>query len=161
MDTPAEYAVVRLLREKHMMIATAESCTGGMIGSALVNVPGASYVYSDGFITYSDSAKHRNLGVRQETLDRYSAVSEQTAREMAEGAARRADADVGVSSTGIAGPDGGTPEKPVGLVWLGCTVRGKTTAEKHIFSGDRMAVRKQAAERALRLVLECLETEDP
>lgn len=161
MSTPIEFSVVQLLRSRQMTIATAESCTGGMIGAALVNVPGASWVYSDGYITYSNDAKHRNLGVRQETLDRYTAVSEQTAREMAEGAARRANADVGISSTGIAGPDGGTPQQPVGLVYLGCTVRGVTRVERHVFEGDRMAVRRQATERALQLVLECVTAEDP
>ncbi|MCD8330416.1 MAG: CinA family protein [Lachnospiraceae bacterium] len=149
-----EERVVELLREKNWMIATAESCTGGLIGAALVNVPGASSVYSEGFITYSDQAKHELLGVKEETLSRFTAVSEETAREMAEGAAAQAHAQIAVASTGIAGPDGGSPEQPVGLVYLACSQGGQTHVEKHIFQGDRAAVRHQATARALEMVLE-------
>ncbi|MCD8053422.1 MAG: CinA family protein [Lachnospiraceae bacterium] len=149
-----EERVVEFLKEKKWMIATAESCTGGLIGAALVNVPGASSVYSEGFITYSDQAKHELLGVKEETLARFTAVSAETAREMAEGAANRAQAQVAVASTGIAGPDGGTPEQPVGLVYLACFQNGQTRVERHVFEGDRAAVRHQAMDRALEMILE-------
>lgn len=151
-----EEAVVRLLEEKKWTVTTVESCTAGLLSAALVNVPGASKVFSRGFITYSDEAKHELVGVSKETLETFSAVSEETAGEMALGGARTAGAECALSVTGIAGPGGGTKEKPVGLVYIGCSVLEKVSVERHVFLGDRMEVRKQAVEAALKLLKNCL-----
>ena len=147
-----EFEAARLLEQKKLCVTTAESCTGGLIAGALVNVPGISEWFGEGYVTYSNEAKERLLGVSHETLETYGAVSEQTAREMAEGAAKAADADVSVVSTGIAGPDGGTAEKPVGLVYIGCFCRGTVRVEKHLFDGDRAQVRAQSVDAALALL---------
>ena len=128
-----EEEVVALLAKRHLTVTTAESCTGGLIAGTLVNVAGASQVLNEGYITYSNEAKQRLAGVDARTLDRYGAVSEQTAREMAVGVAHAASADMGLSATGIAGPDGGTEEKPVGLVYIGCCLGCETWVEKIIF----------------------------
>ena len=147
-----EFEAARLLEEKRLCVTTAESCTGGLIAGALVNVPGISEWFGEGYVTYSNEAKERLLGVSHQTLETYGAVSEQTAREMAEGAAKAADADVSVVSTGIAGPDGGTAEKPVGLVYIGCFCKGTVRVEKHLFDGDRAQVRAQSVQAALSLL---------
>ena len=122
--------VSRRLMEKGLTISCAESCTGGMFASALTDIPGISQCFDRGIVTYSNKAKVEELGVQQETLDRYGAVSEQTALEMAAGVRRVSGTDIGISVTGIAGPDGGTPEKPVGLVYIGLDVCGKTVCRK-------------------------------
>ena len=140
-------------------VAVAESCTGGMICSMLVEQAGASACFAEGYVTYSNEAKEKNLGVSHEVLEACGAVSEQTARQMAEGVRRRGEADYGVATTGIAGPDGGTAEKPVGLVYIACAHAGGTQVERHVFSGDRTRVRTQAAERALALLEECMAKE--
>lgn len=147
-----EFEAARLLEQKKLRVTTAESCTGGLIAGALVNVPGISEWFGEGYVTYSNEAKERLLGVSHGTLETYGAVSEQTAREMAEGAAKAADADVSVVSTGIAGPDGGTAEKPVGLVYIGCFCKGTVRVEKHLFDGDRAQVRAQSVQAALSLL---------
>lgn len=143
--------LVRLLAEKHKTVATAESCTGGMIGQSITSVPGASEVYGFGFITYANEAKEKLLGVRHETLRSYGAVSPETAREMAEGARKVSGADIAVAVTGIAGPGGGTPEKPVGLVYVGIAADSGTWAEKLCLSGSRDEIRKQTVLAALEL----------
>ena len=148
--------VIDLLREKNLTIATAESCTGGLIGAELVNVPGASDVYGFGFITYANEAKEKILGVRKETLSTVGAVSPETAEEMARGAARAAGSDLAVSVTGIAGPGGGSPEKPVGLVYIGLYDRGNVIVEKCLFSGDRTKIRNQTRDTAISLILRAL-----
>jgi nicotinamide-nucleotide amidase len=122
-----EATVVRLLTEKGLKLATAESCTGGLISNRITDVPGSSAVFTHGFITYANEAKRDVLGVPQEMLDEHGAVSEQVARAMAEGALKVSDADIAVAVTGIAGPDGGTPDKPVGTVWLAWAARGRAT----------------------------------
>ncbi len=155
---PEEKAVQALIK-KGYTITTAESCTGGMIASALIGVAGASAVYKEGYITYANEAKHKLLSVREETLESFGAVSEQTAYEMALGAAKAANAEVSLISTGIAGPGGGTKEKPVGLVYIGCCVNGKVTVEKNLFQGDRLCVRQQTVQQALKLLLDCMEKE--
>lgn len=129
-QTTLEERVVELLAEHKMTVTTAESCTGGLIAATLVNVPGASDVLNEGYITYSNEAKIRLVNVSPETLERYGAVSSQTAKGMANGAAKAAKAEAALSATGIAGPGGGTEEKPVGLVYIGCSVNGKTTAKR-------------------------------
>ena len=156
--SPEEEAV-QILMEKGYDITTAESCTGGMIASTLINVSGISEIYREGYITYANEAKHKLLGVKEETLKAYGAVSEQTAYEMALGAAKAADAKVSLAVTGIAGPGGGTKEKPVGLVYIGCCIDGKVHVLRNLFQGDRLSVRKQATARALALLLECLKNE--
>ncbi len=135
--------VIECLINEKCSIATAESCTAGMIAASIGNIPGVSAIFSEGFVTYSNEAKEKNLGVPHEILKTYGAVSEQTACAMAEGVCVRTGADIGISATGIAGPDGGTAEKPVGLVYIGVCIKGKTSVRKCIFSGDRMAVRSQ------------------
>lgn len=151
-----EEEVVELLLEKGYSITCAESCTGGLLCAALVNVSGASEVLNRSLITYSNEAKMELLGVKEETLREFGAVSEQTAYEMAVGAADFAKAEVALSVTGIAGPGGGTPEKPVGLVYMGCSVNGKVTVRRFVFSGDRLQVRTSSVKNALELAKECI-----
>ena len=137
------------------MAATAESCTGGLIAGAITDVPGSSGWFERGFVTYSNEAKIDLLGVRPETLSRFGAVSEETARAMVAGALERSRADVAVAVTGVAGPTGGTPEKPVGLVWLAWGVRrGAVEAVSRRFPGDRAAVREATVAVALDGLLE-------
>lgn len=151
-----EEEVVKLLAERSFSITTAESCTGGLVSAKLVNVPGASEVLNMSVVTYSNEAKHRLLGVREETLEQFGAVSPQTAYEMADGALKFASADVSLSVTGMAGPGGGTDKIPVGLVYIGCNVQGNIRVEKHLFSGDRLTVRECSARAALALAKSCL-----
>lgn len=151
-----EETLVEKLKKRNYTITTAESCTGGLIAGTIVNAAGASDVLCEGYVTYSNEAKHRLVGVRKETLEVYGAVSPQTAEEMAKGAAQAAGADVALSSTGIAGPGGGTAEKPVGLVYIGCCVHGQTVVQECRFSGNRMENRLDTVENALKLALECI-----
>lgn len=153
-----EDCLVQKLSSKGFCITTAESCTGGLIAGTIVNVAGASAVLNEGYITYSNEAKERLIGVSHETLNTYGAVSEKTALAMAEGAAKAAHADVALSSTGIAGPGGGTLDKPVGLIYIGCYVRGKTKVLKCQFSGSRSENRRQTVQAALSLALHLLES---
>ena len=147
-----EEVVARKLLQKGLTIAVAESCTGGMIASKLVNYPGVSEVFMEGVVTYSNKSKVENLGVKVETLEKYGAVSEETAREMAEGIVKKAGVDIGISSTGIAGPDGGTEEKPVGLVYIGICIRGKSMVKKLNIPGNRERVRARTTMEALNWV---------
>ena len=151
-----EENVVELLAERHYTVTTAESCTGGLIAGTIVNAAGASEVLNEGYITYSNEAKERLVGVSHETLENYGAVSEQTAREMAEGAARAAGSDAALSATGIAGPGGGTEEKPVGLVYIGCTLNGKTEVKECRFDGNRMENRLCTVRTALEMLYDML-----
>ncbi|MDD6794829.1 MAG: competence/damage-inducible protein A [Clostridiaceae bacterium] len=144
-----EEVLGKLLVEKKLTIATAESCTGGMIASKLVSYPGISDVFFEGAVTYANEAKMRTLNVKAETLKEFGAVSEQTAKEMALGIAKRAGTDISVVTTGIAGPGGGTEEKPVGLVWIGLYYKGEVKAYRHVFNGDRQGVRLRATITAL------------
>ena len=152
-----EEKVISKLKEKGFHVTCAESCTGGMIAAALVNVAGVSDVFEEGYVTYANSAKHKLLGVEESALQNYGAVSSQVARQMAEGAAKQAKAEAAVAVTGIAGPDGGTPEKPVGLVYIGCSVKGKTVVTENHFKGDRLEIRRQTAQAALELLYNCLD----
>lgn len=154
-----EEKVVELLAERHYTVTTAESCTGGVIAGTIVNAAGASEVLNEGYITYSNEAKERLVGVSHETLERFGAVSEQTAREMAEGAARAAGADAALSATGIAGPGGGTEEKPVGLVYIGCTLNGKTEVKECRFDGNRMENRLHTVKTALEMLQSMLDSQ--
>ena len=144
--------LVEILKAQGLTCATAESCTGGGIGSAITSVPGSSDVFAGGVISYSNAVKRDVLGVSQESLDRYGAVSSEVACEMASGARRLLKTDLAVSVTGIAGPGGGSAEKPVGLVWFGVSTANGTRTEKAIFSGDRAGVRSQAVVHALGML---------
>jgi nicotinamide-nucleotide amidase len=145
--------VVRKLMERKLTIASAESCTGGMFGAAMTDVPGVSAVFDSSLVTYSNEAKIRELGVRPETLEQYGAVSEQTAREMAEGVRRVSGADIGVSVTGIAGPDGGTEEKPVGTVYIGLATAEHTVCRLSTWnSSSRRSNRNYAVLNMLDMV---------
>ena len=155
-EVTLEEAVVHMLEERHMTVTTAESCTGGLLSGRLINVPGASSVLNEAHVTYSNEAKERILHVPHEILVQYGAVSEETARAMAEGACKVSGADASIAVTGIAGPDGGTPEKPVGLVYIGCTVKGKTKVERCCFTGNRQKNREYAVARGLILLREML-----
>jgi nicotinamide-nucleotide amidase len=146
-----------LLVARHLTLATAESCTGGLIGHRLTNVPGSSDYFLGGLIVYSNLAKEKLLGVRPETLQAFGAVSEPTAREMARGACQALGAHLGVATTGIAGPGGGTADKPVGLTWVALCAPGFERAERYVWTGDRAANKAASAEAALRLVLDFLE----
>lgn len=153
-----EYSIYRLLKKYQYKLTTAESATGGMIASTLINVPGISSFFEEGYVTYSDAAKIKMIHVNPETIAQYGVVSSQTAADMAESAAKTAGVDAAVSVTGVAGPDGGTAECPVGLVYIGCYLRGRTVTERHLFEGDRMAVRRAATGCALSLLKRMLET---
>ncbi len=155
-NTTLEEAVIKRLEEKSFSIATAESCTGGLIAGKIVDYPGASKVFIDGVVSYSNESKVKRLGVRKETLEKYGAVSEQTAKEMAEGVVKALGADVGISSTGVAGPDGGTEEKPVGLVYIAVCVEGVTTVRKLNLKGERNRIRGRVVTEALNLALEVI-----
>lgn len=153
-DVTLEEAIVDLLKEKQMRLTTAESCTAGLLAGRLMNAPGASAVYEEGYITYANKAKEKLLGVSHETLEKYGAVSQETAKEMALGALAAAEADAALAVTGIAGPDGGTKEKPVGLVFIGCAVKESVRVEEFHFTGNRQKNRDYAVVRALTLLRE-------
>lgn len=145
------------LKPRDGMIATAESCTGGMIAAAITNVAGSSEFFDRGFITYSNQSKIDMLGVSPETLEHYGAVSDETAAEMARGAINKSRADYALSVTGIAGPGGGSAEKPVGLVFIGLAVRGGDVQTfRYHFTGDRADVRVQTVRAALMHLLGAL-----
>lgn len=152
-----EHELVNKLTNYQYTISTAESCTGGLLAGAIVNVSGASDVFHCGFVTYSEDAKERFAMVRHDTLARFGVVSAETAGEMAAGCRRMAEADMGLSTTGIAGPGGGTKDLPVGLVYIGCSLHERVLTRRYVFSGNRDEVRQKAVEAALDLALECLE----
>ena len=154
-ETSIEEVVAKMLVENNLKIAVAESCTGGMVSASLINYPGISSVFMEGCVTYSNEAKMKSLGVKKETLDVYGAVSDKCAKEMASGVAARYNTNIGIATTGIAGPDGGTDEKPVGLVYFGIYINGKVISKKYVFNGDRQGVR----ERATRTILNDLRLE--
>lgn len=151
-----EDAVIALCREKGYKITTAESCTGGLISARLVNVSGASACFDRSFVTYANEAKIEELGVLPETLARFGAVSEETAAQMAVGAQKRGNAEVAVAVTGIAGPTGGTPEKPVGLVYVACAVKEKVWVRKFQFGGNRTKNRENTVTVALAMARNCM-----
>lgn len=151
-----EEHIVALLKKYDLTLAAAESLTGGMFSSRIVNAAGASDVLKGSFITYTNKAKRKMVGVKKSTLYKHTAVSKETAEEMAKGAAAELGADIGVALTGIAGPDGGTPEQPVGLVYIACLAKGKVTVKKYQFQGNRQKVREQAVVAALNLVRKCV-----
>lgn len=145
--------------DRKIMLATAESCTGGMIASMLTDIEGCSAIFDSGFVTYSNEAKMDMLGVLKETLDAYGAVSRETALEMAAGALDRSRAGIAISVTGLAGPGGGSPDKPVGLVWFALAREGVAmVAEKHVFEDrGRDYIRRETVKNALRMIQQALE----
>lgn len=148
-----------LLIQNDMMLACAESCTGGMIAAAITERAGSSAVFDRGFVTYSNEAKMDMLGVSAVTLQNHGAVSQETAREMCLGALSKSRAHIAVSVTGIAGPSGGSAEKPVGLVYIGiATQNGAAHVTKNLFEGDRISIRQATLEKALELLIESLDT---
>ena len=146
--------IAEKLIEKKLKISVSESCTGGLLAASFINYAGISEVFEEGCVTYSNEAKMRRLGVSANTLEKHGAVSYETACEMAKGIAESALTDIGMSTTGIAGPGGGSDEKPVGLVYIGLYINGKTDAIKCNFSGDRLSVRTQTVEKALEWLWE-------
>ncbi len=152
-----EDKAAELLLEKNITVATAESLTGGLVSSKLISYPGISKVFMEGFVTYSNESKINTLNVKKETLEKYGAVSEETAKEMAYGAAQAAGTDLGVSTTGIAGPDGGSEEKPVGLVYICVYYNGKYNVKEIRATGSREIIRERAATTALDLIRSCIE----
>lgn len=151
-----EEKIIDLLRSKKMTISFAESCTGGMLCSSLINVSGSSEVIKQSAVTYCNEAKINLLGVSKATIDTCNVVSYETAKEMAEGAAKWAESDIAVSITGIAGPEGGTQERPVGLVYIGLYSADKCISNKYIFKGKRNEVRTQAVDKALDMIIEAI-----
>jgi nicotinamide-nucleotide amidase len=154
-DADLAAVVIDRCRALKLQLAVAESCTGGLLGERLTNIPGSSDVFLGGVIAYHNDLKKELLGVRAEDLERYGAVSEQVALQMASGIRERTGADVGVSVTGIAGPGGGTPEKPVGLVWIAVHSSEAKARRFHVV-GDRAEIRQRAVQAALEMVRRAL-----
>lgn len=148
-----------LLEGKNMRLVTAESCTGGLIAAAMTDRSGSSSIFERGYVTYSNESKIEELGVQSSTIETHGAVSEQTAKEMAQGALKNSHADIALSVTGIAGPNGGTNAKPVGLVYIGFAMQNRPPiAMQYNFTGDRTSIRQQTVESALELAIEKLST---
>jgi nicotinamide-nucleotide amidase len=144
-DDTLESVCAQILIKRKLTIALAESCTGGLLSSRFVSFPGVSHTLIESVVCYANDAKMRRLGVKRETLERWGAVSEETAREMAYGIAASSGADIGLATTGIAGPDGGTPEKPVGIVWLGLCIKDEVLTKRLTLTGTRDTIRLRAA----------------
>lgn len=145
-----------ILCKKNAKLTTAESCTGGAISEAITSVSGSSQWFEFGFVTYANSAKRQLLGVSEETLEQYGAVSEQVVKQMAQGAIKQSEADYAIAVSGVAGPDGGTEEKPVGTVWVCWQTPSQIWTHKLVLSGDRQAVRTEAVKKSLQQLLQHL-----
>ena len=154
-----EEKLVQTLAEMGLTISTAESCTGGMVASAIVDIAGASQVYNEGFITYSNEAKMKYLNVSEETLEKHGAVSEEVVREMAIGCRTATLSDLAVGTSRDAGPGGGSLEKPVGLVYVACAYKDIVESRSFKFDGDRTHIRKQATKEAIEMVMDLLENQ--
>jgi PncC family amidohydrolase len=155
-DKPLEVLVGELLVQRGLTLAVAESCTGGLIGHRITNVSGSSRYYLGGVVAYANEAKMKLLGVNQETLDMNGAVSAETVLQMARGVRQALGADIGISTSGIAGPTGGTLDKPVGTTWIGFSMADGEEARHFLFQGERLVVKEQAAQEALKLLVEHL-----
>lgn len=151
-----EIILAQLLRNNHLWLGVAESCTGGLLSHRITSIPGASEYFKGGVISYSNEVKMGVLGVASATLDEFGAVSEQTVLEMAAGARNVLQADIGLSVSGIAGPGGGTIEKPVGTTWIGLSTEDRESAVKFLFSGSRFEIIKQAADAVMQLAADYL-----
>ena len=145
-----------LARKHNVLIATAESCTGGMISAALTSISGSSDVFDRSFVTYSNDAKTEMIGVSPDTIAKHGAVSKEVAEEMAKGCLKHSHAKLSVSVTGIAGPTGGTEEKPVGTVYIATAFVDKVNVTHNLFSGDRESIRKASTEKAIKMMIEAL-----
>jgi PncC family amidohydrolase len=146
------HKLIEILKQKKLTISTAESCTGGLISKLITDVPGASEVFIGGVVSYSNEMKMRWLGVKQETLEEYGAVSENTVREMLNGIMRETGSNIAVAVSGIAGPTGGTPEKPVGTVFIGVAFGDQTRVKKYLFEGSREDVRMKGAKKIVEMI---------
>jgi len=156
MEISLEIIVGDVLRQHAFRLAVAESCTGGLIAHRITNVPGSSLYFVGGMVTYGNEAKEKILGVKAETIAAFGAVSEQVAQEMARGVRLAMDADVGLAVTGIAGPGGGTPEKPVGLTWIGLSMPQGEEAWRFVWQGSRVENKEASAEKALQILVKVL-----
>lgn len=154
-----EVEIGRWLKRQGLKLATAESCTGGLIGHRITNIPGSSEYFLGGVVSYAYEAKVKLLGVRWDTLQKFGAVSRETVIEMAAGVRGVLAADISIAVSGIAGPGGGMPTKPVGYTWIGLSAAGVEFARSYYFAGERAQIKEQAAEQALRLLLEHLMSE--
>lgn len=148
--------IANLLKQKHLTVATAESCTGGLISHSLTNISGSSVYFDRGIVSYSNNAKMELLGVYKEIFEKYGAVSEQIAKVMAEGVRTKSNVDIGISTTGIAGPTGGTKEKPVGLVYIAVSTTKNVVVKKFQFTGDRLQNKENTCNAALQMLLDTL-----
>ena len=154
-----EENLVQALAEMGLTISTAESCTGGMVASTIVGVSGASHVYNEGFITYSNEAKTKYLNVSEEILENCGAVSEEVVKQMALGCRKVTSSDVAIATSGIAGPGGGTVEKPVGLVFVACAYKDMVSVNQYKFEGDRTQIRYQATNEAIAMAMDMIENQ--
>lgn len=155
-SNPLAKIIGRILTKKQMTLAVCESCTGGMLGSIITSIPGSSRYFVGGIVAYADAVKKMIVGVKGTTLDRSGAVSAEVAKRMASGVRRQMMSDIGIGITGIAGPTGGSQEKPVGLVYIGVAAKGKVFARRFLFKGGRQTVRKSACREALGLLRKVL-----
>ncbi|MDU3523215.1 MAG: nicotinamide-nucleotide amidohydrolase family protein [Clostridium saudiense] len=152
-ESSIENIIGNILCNNNLTISTAESCTGGLVAAKLISYAGISSSFLEGAVTYSNEAKIKRLGVKKDTLEKYGAVSEETAREMAEGIAKESSSNVSIATTGIAGPGGGTKEKPVGLVYIAVHLNGKTKVDKCNFDGNRNEIRNLATNYAINMMI--------
>lgn len=157
MDSSLEFRIGNKLNEKHLTLATAESCTGGLVASRITDIAGSSAYFLGGIVSYSNEVKASLLGVSWDTLNHKGAVSSETVIEMAQGARRVLNADIAVSVSGIAGPGGGTPDKPVGTVWVGLATPRGEEARHFVWDGDRIRNKQLSSEAALQFILDYLE----
>ena len=148
--------VFDLLKEKKLTVATAESCTGGLIAHSLTNISGSSDIFDRGVVSYSNESKMELLDVSKELLDKYGAVSPQVANSMAEGMRKKSNVDIAVSTTGIAGPTGGSKDKPVGLVYIGVSSKNETIVEKKQFKKDRIGNKEETCNAALKILIQVI-----
>jgi PncC family amidohydrolase len=156
LEKPVEAQIGEILTRRGLTLAAAESCTGGLVSHRITNVPGSSVYFMGGVVSYANSIKTGLLGVQAETLEKFGAVSRQTVIEMARGVRQSLKTDIGIAVSGVAGPGGGTPEKPVGLTWIGLSAPDWDEAREYAWPGDRLAVKEQSAQAALELILEYL-----
>ena len=154
-----EEKLVQSLAEMGLTVSTAESCTGGMVASTIIDVSGASDVYNEGFITYSNEAKMKYLNVSEEVLDSFGAVSEETVKQMVSGCRKATGSDVAIATSGVAGPGGGSVEKPVGLVYIGCAYKDIIEVRAYKFEGNRTEIRTQATNEAINMAMELIENQ--
>jgi PncC family amidohydrolase len=155
-DQSLEIEIGEILTRRALTLAAAESCTGGLVSHRITNVAGSSNYFLGGIVAYANQTKIGQLGVKVGTLEMFGAVSEETVLEMAIGVRRALDADIGIAVSGIAGPGGGTPEKPVGLTWIALSAIGNTEARRFTWPGDRLAIKEQTAQAVLLLLFEYL-----